>query len=495
MSQPPELSEPSTPPAPAEASRNASRVGGGDGAAARPARTAVASWAGLVVAVLLVAAAMLVPVVFDWQVWARSERAQAAGQFPPLHGFWDPKVGLGTVPAVVLALGALVWSFRLAERLPWRWLLVAAYVAGLAWIVALALVDGEPGLSRKLGADDEYLPTARETDDVGAFLTGFVDRIPAGSDGQWPTHVAGHPPGMTLFFVALVRIGLGGDLAAAIVVVLLAASLALAVMLTLRVLGAEDAARRAAPFLVLTPAALFLGVSGDAVIAVTVAWGIAALAAGAVATRWGPRAAWSALAGVLLGLGVLMSYGMPLIGLVCLAVLVLARSWWPLPIAAASALVVVLVFAAGGFAWWEAYPVLVDRYWDGIATLRPTSYWMWGNLAALLLSAGLLVGAGAGAWVAQVVAAVRGRRTGRAAADRPDVDLRALLWLAGAGFACVLAADASRMSKAEVERIWLPFIPWLTLSLALLPRRWRVPGLALQLAGALVLQHLLYTSW
>ena len=69
--------------------------------------------------------------------------------------------------------------------------------------------------------------------------------------------------------------------------------------------------------------------------------------------------------------------------------------------------------------------------------------------------------------------------------------LAALLWLAGAGFACVLAADASRMSKAEVERIWLPFIPWLTLSLALLPRRWRVPGLALQLVGALVLQHLL----
>ncbi len=67
--------------------------------------------------------------------------------------------------------------------------------------------------------------------------------------------------------------------------------------------------------------------------------------------------------------------------------------------------------------------------------------------------------------------------------------------LAGAAAACVVLADASQMSKAEVERIWLPFVPWLTLSCALLPARWRRAGLALQLFAALVVQHLLYTSW
>ena len=46
-----------------------------------------------------------------------------------------------------------------------------------------------------------------------------------------------------------------------------------------------------------------------------------------------------------------------------------------------------------------------------------------------------------------------------------------------------------------MERIWLPFVPWLTLSLALLPARWRRSGLALQVVTALVVQHLLYTSW
>ena len=59
----------------------------------------------------------------------------------------------------------------------------------------------------------------------------------------------------------------------------------------------------------------------------------------------------------------------------------------------------------------------------------------------------------------------------------------------------VALADASGMSKAEVERIWLPFIPWLTISLALLPDGWRRWGLGLQVVAALVVQHLLYTAW
>ena len=51
------------------------------------------------------------------------------------------------------------------------------------------------------------------------------------------------------------------------------------------------------------------------------------------------------------------------------------------------------------------------------------------------------------------------------------------------------------MSKAEVERIWLPFVPWILLSCALLPERWRRAGLVLQLAVALAVEHLLNTGW
>ncbi|MEJ7744739.1 MAG: hypothetical protein WKF73_20730 [Nocardioidaceae bacterium] len=68
-----------------------------------------------------------------------------------------------------------------------------------------------------------------------------------------------------------------------------------------------------------------------------------------------------------------------------------------------------------------------------------------------------------------------------------------LLTLAGA--AMVVAADLSGMSRAEVERIWLPFVPWLLLGCALLSERWRRFGVAVQVIVALVIQHTLFTGW
>jgi methylthioxylose transferase len=281
---------------------------------------------------------------------------------------------------------------------------------------------------------------------------------------------------MVLFFVGLVRIGLGGDLAAGLVVTVLAATLPLAVLTTLRSLGRESAGRRAAPYLVLTPAAVFLAVSADAVMAVTVAWTMAALAA---AARRPPATGWpyAAVAGIGFGAAVMMSYGLPLAALLALALLLAARRWWPIPFVAAAAFTVVLVFAIGGFAWWQAYPVLSDRYWAGVAAVRPASYWLWGDLAALAVSAGPIIGAGlAAAW----------------ARRRDD---RVIALLVGAAALIIIAADLSRMSNAEVERIWLPFIPWLTLSVVFLPKSWHRPALAAQLLTALLVQHLLFTSW
>ena len=51
------------------------------------------------------------------------------------------------------------------------------------------------------------------------------------------------------------------------------------------------------------------------------------------------------------------------------------------------------------------------------------------------------------------------------------------------------------MSKAEVERIWLPFVPWLLLSVALLPERWRRGGSASRSVRRSLVQHLLDTAW
>ena len=424
---------------------------------------------------VLVVVALAVPPLFGWEVVARS----AGGGAAPLHGFWDPKlIGPGTIPAVLLAVLSWRYAVDLAERLPWRWLLLASYAAGLAWLLSLAFVDGVSGMTRTMEHGYDYLHTAREVTDVRAVLEVYVDRIPYRSPDNWTVHVAGHPPGALLFFVGLVKLGLGGSLAAGTVVTVLAATTAPAVLQTVRTLGAEPVARRAAPFLVLSPAAIFVAVSADGMFAALAAWGLAALAVAATRERWPATVGWSVLAGLLLGCCVMVSYGLALLGFLALAVLVVARSWRPLPIAAAAALAVVLVFAWLGFAWWEAYPVLHDRYWDGLARRRPAAYWMWGNLAALLLAAGPLLGAGLGR-----LAELRGR------ADR------AVRWLVLGAAAAIAVADLSRMSKAEVERIWLPFVPWLLLSTALLPDRWRRPGLALQLVVALLVQQLLFTSW
>ena len=70
---------------------------------------------------------------------------------------------------------------------------------------------------------------------------------------------------------------------------MLAATTAPAVLQTVRALGAEAAARRAAPFLVLSPAALFVAVSADGLFAALVGWALAALAVAATREHRGRR--------------------------------------------------------------------------------------------------------------------------------------------------------------------------------------------------------------
>ena len=437
----------------------------------RTQRTTAPAW-GLGVTVALMGLAMVVPAATGWWVHVNS--------FPPLHAAWDPRVGWGTVPALALAALGTLHAVPLAERLSWRRLLVAVFLAGLAWMLALAFVDGSHGVSQILGSSYEYLRTARGTTDLHATLQEYVGRIrvEAGAD-HWPVHIAGHPPGALTFFVVLVRVGLGSGFAAGMVVTVLAATTAVGVLVSTRVLGAERLARRAAPFLVFGPAAIWQSVSADAMFAATAAWGIACLAL--AATRRSPG--WSVLAGLLLGCCVMMSYGLPLLGVLAVAVLVAARSWLPLAVAAVAAAAVVLAYWAAGFSYLDALPAIHARYYEGVGGRRPAAYWMWGDLAAVAFSAGPLVGAAVG----QLLAGARGYLR--------SPTTRALALLSGAGVAMMLLADLSQMSRAEVERIWLPFVPWVLLACGLLPEAWRRRGLGLQIGFALVVQHLLFTGW
>jgi hypothetical protein len=437
-------------------------------------RLSPAGW-GLAATFVLMVAAMAVPAVTGWSVHVKS--------FPPLHADWEPRLGWGTAPATVLAVLTARWAVGLAERLQWRWLLACAFALGLAWMLALAFVDGAHGVDHILGTQYEYLRTARATTDLHATLQEYVGRIRQTRAHYWPTHIAGHPPGALAFFVVLVRLGLGSGLAAGLVVSAVAATTAVAVLIAVRTLGAEQMARRAAPFLTVGPAAVWQSVSADAMFAATAAWGIAFLALAATRHQGSAAVGWSVLAGLLLGYCAMLSYGLPLLGILALAVLVVARSWTPLPVTVVAALAVVVMFGVFGFSYVDALPAIHDRYWGAIGGRRQATYWLWGDLAALAFSAGPVAFAG----VAHVTAGVRGYLG--------DARSRVVVWLSGGGVAMVLMADASLMSKAEVERIWLPFEPWLLLSCALLPPAWRRRGLVLQVALALSVQHLLFTGW
>jgi hypothetical protein len=431
---------------------------------------------GLVVALLVMAAAMVVPWAADWNVRVRS--------FPPLHADWHPRVGPGTLPAVAVAAMVVRYGFWASALWPWYRVLTGAYLAALAWSASLALVDGLDGVGHILTTDYEYLDTARAVDDIPVTLRSYIERIPMDRSDNWPVHIAGHPPGALLFFVALVRVGLGTGLAAGSVVLLLAATTPVAVLITLRRLGAEAGARKAAPFLAVGPAAIWVAVSADGMFAAVAAWGLCCLAVSATSTGFKTVAGWGTLAGLLLGYCVMLSYGLPLLGVLAVAVLLAAGNFRPLPWAVLSASAVVIAFALAGFAWWEAFPVLRERYYDGIASRRPTIYWIWGNVAALCFSAGPMAGS------AVAVTLGRGRRLREVLeAERP------LVLLAGAAVISLALADASGMSKAEVERIWLPFVPWLLVGCALLPQRWQRWGLLVQAGVALVVQHLLFTGW
>ncbi len=225
----------------------------------------------------------------------------------------------------------------------------------------------------------------------------------------------------------------------------------------------------------LAPAAIWWS-SGDAFFAGVSAWAVTlvVLATGREG-RDGDRLA--AGGGVLFGISLMLSYGLVLLAVVPIVVAVARRRARPLVIAAAGgALVLVAVFAAG-FSWLAGLAATRTQYWAGVASRRPYSYFLVGNLAAFALALGPAAAVG--------LARLRDRRT----------------WLlVGGALAVVAIADLSGMSKAEVERIWLPFVPWVLLATAALYGATRRHGsmrfwLFAQAAVAIAIQSAVRSPW
>ncbi|MEV8509859.1 hypothetical protein AB0368_34245 [Actinoplanes sp. NPDC051475] len=478
----------------------------------------------------------------------------------PFYAHWLPHVGPGTPLAVAVA-ALVIWKGPLfAARMSWRSLLPAGYLAAVTWTLGLALVDGwKTGLATRLTTTPEYLHEVPGVTDVALAIRTFAGRILDFQPDSWTTHVAGHPPGALLIFVWLDRIGLGGGGWAALVCVLVGALAAIAVPETLRLMGDADAGRVAVPFAVLFPGAIWIGASADGLFAGVAAVGIMLLAKG--------QRRWAVVGGGLLAFAVYLSYGLVLLAPIVLVVLVQRRAWWSMGVAALSGAVVVAAFTASGFWWLDGYHLVVERYYQGLASVRPYGYWVWANLAALVGSGGPALAAVLRRGVPEIVTrwravrhvvvqrglrlAVPGRAPRTAAARRVKIRQAWLqrsqlggaqmqqaqvrrggpkqtatiplsqrpgpqpasatlskarsartrhppvaTWLLPlAAASAILLADISGLSKAETERIWLPFAVWFTAGAALLPAQGRRSWLAIQAATALIINHLLLTSW
>ncbi len=249
-------------------------------------------------------------------------------------------------------------------------------------------------------------------------------------------------------------------------------------LITIRALSGEGMARRVAPFVALGPVAIWIAVSADAYFAGVAAWGLALLAlASAGHLRFPVTGAVGA--GVLLCCSIYLDYGLILVVVPVLAVVAVTGNYRPLIGAVLGAAAVALTFTAFGFWWFDGLSLVRQRYWSGIAAERPFTYWVWGNLASLACAIGIAAATGL-------------RRAFDATALRTRTGINVLLV---AFVVVVLAADVSGLSKAETERIWLPFAVWLVAAPALLPRRSHRFCLGLQALGALLINSLLFTAW
>ncbi|MBX3284767.1 MAG: hypothetical protein KF703_05445 [Actinobacteria bacterium] len=373
----------------------------------------------------------------------------------PIMGSWDPAPLLPVLGAAGLGALLVAWLPGWCRSVPWARLLVGAAVVAAAWGLALALVRGPSTLDEAMANQNEYVAVVHRVDAIGLdrFVETFTDPVIL---ERYPIHVEGHPLGATLVFVALDHVGLGGPTAATWFLLVAGSLTAPAALVAARSVADEAMARRAAPFLVLVPAAVWTVTSADALFAA-----VGAIAVALVVVATGRPAGWSsallALAGgAAFGVGAELSYGLAPLALVPVVVGLARRRWDVLGFAALGGVAVVGLAGLAGFWWLDGLAATRVRYHDGIAELRSYRYFAaLGNPAAF----GLAVGPAAVAGIA--VAGWGWRRLG--AAER-----RLALLVLGA-LAAVAAANLSGLSKAEVERIWLPFVPWVVLAAAWLP--------------------------
>ena len=298
-------------------------------------------------------------------------------------------------------------------------------------------------------------------------------------------HVRGHPPGFTLILKSIAGVGIHGAWPVVALSIIGTLTTPMFVLVAVHRMAGGAWLRRAAPFLVLAPYAIWQITSADAFITSVAAAGVAAATIALTSPRRIMAVGAALVAGLLLSAALFLTYGAVMVLLIPLAVT--ASQWrrWRRSIllgvvACAGAAAVLLTFWALGFWWFEGLAELKKQYWEGTAKYRPWTYFTLSNTAVLLIAMGPAFLAG--------IMRLRQRA----------------LWLFVAGaLAAVSISTATQYSKGEVERIWLLFFPWIMLAAAPLADTSTTArgtlrlrsSLAVQATVAIVLQASLVSKW
>ncbi len=373
---------------------------------------------------------------------------------------WLPRASAWTL----LALPVLVAAVLLAHRTP---VALLAAATGLALNVIPLGPRGwdvvfELGPGGSFEAKNEYLPGLGALS-YGAhvYLDRFAELVPS-----LPINVGGHPPGLLLAMDAF------GITTAPRLAALCVAAVAVTAPLTVRLattlgLPAEQA-RLAGVLAALSPALLLFGMtSADAI--------FAALGTGTAVLLIAPRTRWL---GVVVFAGITFTaWSLLAVGFFA-AVVVWQREGLRHAVVLAVACGVAVLALNGVLALTTGYDAIgtlqaTSHYYEkSLARIRPYAFWWIGSPVAWAAMMGPAI---AGGWL---VAARRGHPAAVALA------------------AVIVIAAVAGFTKAEVERIWLPFVPFACVAAATVLPLGRTRLVAASLVGqGLVVSLLFQTIW
>lgn len=465
----------------------------------------------------------------------------------PLVGQWKFRPSIGYLMPIGLALLVIVALPRLYVRLQTRWVVLSSVGLSAAFTTALAGADGRVAMLAPVVHPTEYWYWLDKFPPVRQMLSVYdeYDFIL-----NFSTHIKGHPPGYVLLLKGLAALGLAKPWIVASLSYVSAGLVAGSVLVVARRFGSAKFTRKAAPFLILAPYGVWMGTSADAVFSALVAMGAAGIALAATSQRRNRKIGFAFIAGLLLGASFYSSWGTVTCGPIIIAALWCGSTWStstgsestgcsslslpthkaendpnllsegkqtskitirqrfvniaPVTFAAVGGIAAIAAgMTALGYNWFAGIGLTRRLYWKGTAQFRPWRYFLVGNLGAVLIALGgvAIIGMGTLGFGrirtrSSTSSASSHNTTANSLSEDTSNGGTGLRWLRVfvlAGFICVLAADFSQYSKGEVERIWLPFMPWLTLPAAILARHrfW----LILQACTAIGIQVMLISKW